>query len=133
MTTQVTVASFEMTIIFLVHSVFFNLRLLQSLQINMSDHKVIGKNGKEIYSDVLLHPGEILFEKLEAQVISQKDFAISVGMRPPHFNKLLKGKRPISAMLALKLEKKLKIEASFWLRLQVDYDLKIARRQLKVA
>jgi antitoxin HigA-1 len=99
----------------------------------MPDHKVIGKNAREIYSDVLLHPGEILFEELEARDISQKDFAESVGMRPPHFNELLKGKRHISAMLAIKLEEKLKIETSFWMRLQVDYDLKIARRQLKVA
>jgi HTH-type transcriptional regulator/antitoxin HigA len=54
-------------------------------------------------------------------------------MRPPHLNELIKGKRHISALLALKLEKQLGISAAFWLRLQIDYDLKIARKQLKVA
>lgn len=99
----------------------------------MADYKVIGKNGKEIHTDVLLHPGEVLAEELEARSISQKDFAASVDMRPPHFNELLKGKRHVSAMLALKLEKQLGIDARFWMRLQVDYDLKMARRQIKVA
>jgi antitoxin HigA-1 len=99
----------------------------------MPDYKVIGKNGKEIFSDVLLHPGEVLAEELGAREIIQKDFASFVDMRPPHFNEVLKGKRHISAALALKLEKNLGIDARFWMRLQADYDLKIARRQIKVA
>lgn len=99
----------------------------------MTDYKVIGKNGKEIHTDALLHPGEVLAEELEARSIFQKEFAGLVDMRPPHFNELLKGKRHISAVLALKLEKHLGINARFWMRLQVDYDLKIARRQMKVA
>ena len=99
----------------------------------MGTYKVIGKNGKEIHTDVLLHPGEVLAEELEARSFMQKDFAALVNMRPPHFNELLKGKRHMSAMLALKLEDQLGIEADFWMRLQIDYDLKLARRQLKVA
>jgi plasmid maintenance system antidote protein VapI len=31
------------------------------------------------------------------------------------------------------LEQQLGIEADFWMRLQIDYDLKMARKQLKVA
>lgn len=99
----------------------------------MTNYRIVGKNGKEIYADVLLHPGEVLAEELEARGIFQKDFAAWVNMRPPHFNELLKGKRHISAVLALKLEKQLGIKADFWMRLQVDYDLKLARRQIKVA
>jgi addiction module HigA family antidote len=99
----------------------------------MTDYKVIAKNGKEIYTDVLLHPGEVLAEELEARGIFQKDFAAGINMRPPHFNELLKGKRHISALLALKLEQQLGIKADFWMRLQIDYDLKLARRQIKVA
>jgi len=99
----------------------------------MADYKIIGKNGKEIYANVLLHPGEVLAEELEARKISQKGFAQLLGMRAPHFNELLKGKRHISAILALKLEKHLKIDARFWMRLQVDYDLKLARKHIKVA
>jgi addiction module HigA family antidote len=97
----------------------------------MSTYKVIGRNGKEIYSEVLLHPGDVLATELEARAIAQKDFAALVNMRPSHFNELLKGKRHMSAPLALKLEKQLNIEAGFWMRLQIDYDLKIARKQLE--
>lgn len=99
----------------------------------MGAYKVIGKNGKEVESQVVLHPGELLGEELEAREIQQKQFAELVGMRPPHLNELIKGKRHISAILAIKLENELGISAAFWLRLQVDYDLKIARKQLKVA
>ena len=95
--------------------------------------KIIGKNGKEIFTDVFLHPGEVLAKELEPRWISHKDFAALVDMRPSHFNELLKAKRHVSAILALKLEKNLGIDARFWMRLQADYDLKIARRQIKVA
>lgn len=99
----------------------------------MGVYKVIGKNGKEIETDVILHPGEVLGEELVAREIPQKEFAELVDMRPPHLNELIKGKRHVSAILALKLERQLGISASFWLRLQIDYDLKMARKQLKVA
>ena len=99
----------------------------------MSNYKVIGKNGREIFTDVLLHPGEVLGEELAARGIAQKDFAELVGMRPPHLNELIKGKRHISALLALKIEQQLGIDADSWMRLQVDYDLEVARKQLKVA
>ena len=98
----------------------------------MGTYKVIGKNGKEMESSVVLHPGELLGEELEAREIQQKEFAELLGMRPPHLNELIKGKRHISAILAIKLENELGINAAFWLRLQVEYDLKIARKHLKV-
>jgi len=99
----------------------------------MGVYKVIGKNGKEIESVVILHPGEVLGEELDARGIPQKEFSELIDMRPPHLNELIKGKRHVSALLALKLERELGINAAFWLRLQIDYDLKIAIKQLKVA
>jgi antitoxin HigA-1 len=99
----------------------------------MGTYKVIGKNGKELNSDVLLHPGVVIGEELSARNIQQKEFAELLDMRAPHLNELIKGKRHVSALLALKLEQQLGIAAGFWMRLQVDYDLKIAKKQLKVA
>jgi len=99
----------------------------------MGSYKVIGKNGKELESDVLLHPGIVLGDELLARNIPQKEFAELLDMRAPHLNELIKGKRHISALLALKLEQQLGISAGFWMRLQVEYDLKIAKKQLKVA
>lgn len=99
----------------------------------MKSNKVYGVNGKEVFTEQLLHPGELLLEELEARGILQKDFAEKLGMRPSHLNELVKGKRNISALLALKIEKLLKIDADIWMRLQVQYDLDTARKQLKVA
>ena len=45
---------------------------IKSLQI-MGSYKVIGKNGKELESDVLLHPGIVLGDELLARNIPQKD------------------------------------------------------------
>ncbi len=99
----------------------------------MGTYKVIGKSGKELVSDVLLHPGIVLGDELLARNIQQKEFAALLDMGAPHLNELIKGKRHISALLALKLEQQLGISAGFWMRLQVEYDLKIAKKQLKVA
>ena len=99
----------------------------------MKRNKIIGFNGKEIFSDILFHPGELLGEELQARDLSQKEFAEVVGLRPSHLNELIKGKRNISALLALKIEKSLGIDADIWMRIQVQFDLDIARKQLKVA
>lgn len=99
----------------------------------MGNYKVIAKNGKELVSDVLLHPGTVLGEEIAERNISQKEFADLLEMRPSHLNEVIKGKRHVSALLALKLEQQLGISAAFWMRLQVDYDLKVAKKQLKVA
>jgi addiction module HigA family antidote len=99
----------------------------------MKSSKIVGVNGKQIFSDILFHPGELLGEELEARGLSQKEFAGAVGLRASHLNELIKGKRNISAVLALKIEKELSIDADIWMRLQVQFDLDSARKQLKVA
>lgn len=95
----------------------------------MATYKVVDKNGKKITTDVLLHPGEVLCDELEAREIKQKDFAQKIKLQPPHLNALLKGKRHVSARIAIKLEKELGIDADFWLRVQMTYDLAVARKE----
>ena len=92
---------------------------------------VLGKEGRELFSPTLLHPGEALADELEARGIMQKDFANTIGMRPQHLNDLIKGKRHISPETALSLEKALGISAEFWVRLQGDYELTLVRLALK--
>jgi addiction module HigA family antidote len=96
----------------------------------MSNYQVIGKNGKVIETDVTLHPGEIIADELVARNILKKDFATLLEMQSTHLSDLLKGKRHVSAKLALKLEQHLGINAAFWLRVQSRYDLQIARKEL---
>jgi len=97
----------------------------------MSIYKVVDNHGKELETSVTLHPGEILGDEIQAREISQKDFAKQLGVLAPHLNDLIKGKRHISARLAVKIEKALGIDAAFWLRVQVAYDLAIARKELE--
>lgn len=96
----------------------------------MSNYTVTNKKGQPIETDVLLHPGEILRDELEAREITHKDFASAIGIQPPHLSDLLKGKRHVSARLAVKIEKALAIDAAYWLRVQSAYDLAIARKEL---
>jgi antitoxin HigA-1 len=97
----------------------------------MPIYKTLNKEGKRIFTDIALHPGEVLADEIAAREIKQKDFAKKIKLLAPHFNDLLKGKRHISARIALKLEKELDIEAEYWLRLQLSYDLAIAKKAMQ--
>jgi antitoxin HigA-1 len=97
----------------------------------MGNNKVIGHNGKELRSRVLLHPGEVLEEELEARNLKKSVFAMELKIYPSHFSNILKGKRDINAAIALKLEKALDISAEFWVQLQAEYDLKLERQRLE--
>ena len=97
----------------------------------MSIYKVLNSRGKEIQTDIALHPGEILQDELAARDLKKSFFAEQLGMKPGHFSELLHGKRHISAATALKLEKLLGISAEYWMRVQVSYDLFIERNKEK--
>lgn len=96
----------------------------------MSNYKVLSSHGKEIQTNITLHPGEILLDELEARNIKKSYFANQLGMRPGHFSELLHGKRHISAAVALKLETLLDISAEYWMRVQVSYDLFVERNKV---
>ena len=93
----------------------------------MSNYKILNSRGKEIQTNVSLHPGEILQDELEARDIRKSLFAEQLGVKPGHLSELLHGRRHISATTALKLEELLGISAKYWLRVQVYYDLFVAR------
>lgn len=78
-----------------------------------------------------LHPGEVLEEELEARNIKKSVFAMELKIYPSHFSDILKGRRNISAAIAIKLEKALGISAEFWIRLQGEYNLKLEREKNK--
>jgi HTH-type transcriptional regulator/antitoxin HigA len=96
-------------------------------------YKVLGKKGKELHTSMLLHPGEIVEDELTAREIKKATFAESLGIKPSHLSELLKGKRHVSAFTAIKLEQLLGISAEYWLRVQMNYDLQIARYKLSTA
>jgi addiction module HigA family antidote len=74
-----------------------------------------------------VHPGEILFEEfLKPMGISQNQIGRDLGVSPRRINEIIHGKRSITADTALRLSLYFGNSASFWLGLQMDYDLEIA-------
>jgi antitoxin HigA-1 len=91
-------------------------------------HQVLDKKGKEITTDVTLHPGEVLEMELDARGIKKIFFAAQLGIRPSQLSELIHGKRHVNAVMAVKLQQLLEIEAEFWMRVQSEYDINMARR-----
>lgn len=83
-----------------------------------------------------VHPGEILFEEfLKPLNISQNQLGRDLGVSPRRINEVIHGKRSITADTALRLSVYFGNSASFWLGLQMDYDLEsaedMASRQIR--
>ena len=71
-----------------------------------------------------VHPGEILEEEfLKPLGISQNRLGKDLGVSPRRVNEIIHGKRAITADTALRLSRYFGNSASFWLGLQMDFDL----------
>ncbi len=74
-----------------------------------------------------VHPGEILYEEfLKPMNISQNQLGRDLEVSPRRINEIIHGKRSITADTALRLSVYFRNSASFWLGLQMDYDLDVA-------
>ena len=71
------------------------------------------------------HPGTILRYELEDREISQKDFAVMLGMQKSHLNELINGKRPMTKPIADKIEALLGISAISLVNMQTQYEYDI--------
>jgi len=81
-----------------------------------------------VHPGLAIPPGETLSEELEARGMSQRQLALQIGRPPQVINEICRGKKAITADTALALEAALDgISAEFWLRLQADYELAVAR------
>ncbi len=96
----------------------------------MTTFSVLDKNGNEVLSPETLHPGDVLELELAARKIKKLDFAAQLGVKPSHLSELLKGKRHVGAVMALRLENLLGIKAEYWMRVQAAFDLAEARREI---
>jgi len=74
------------------------------------------------------HPGEVLREYLPEDM-SVTDAAKALNVTRQALSALLNGRSGVSADMALRLEAALGVEAGFWLRMQVAYDLWEARQR----
>lgn len=94
-----------------------------------ADYKITNKKGKGIFTDVSLHPGEVLTMGIETRGIKESVFAELLAMNPSHFSELLHGKRHVSVTTALKVEKLLGISADCRMRVRAYYDLFLERNK----
>lgn len=70
------------------------------------------------------HPGIILYDGfIEPNQVSITEFAAHLGFSRETLSRLLHGKTPMTANLALALEDAGVSRANFWLNLQSNYDL----------
>ena len=73
--------------------------------------------------DYAVSPGWVLEERLEANGISQAEFARRCGRSPKLISEIIAGKAPVEAKTAIQFEKVLGVNASIWLGLEKDYRL----------
>ena len=74
-----------------------------------------------------VHPGAFLTELLKELSISQAQLARALGVSTMRVSHLVKGKRPVTAEMALRLAQFLGQSPQYWLNLQSRYDLDCAQ------
>ena len=78
-----------------------------------------------------VHPGEILREEFLLPLgVTQYRLAKAVGVDPRRIHAIIHGQRSITAETALLLSRFFNNSAAFWMSLQAQYDLEIARDRL---
>jgi addiction module HigA family antidote len=74
-------------------------------------------------------PGEILSEEFMKPLgVSMNALARDIDVPPKRVSEIVNGKRAITADTALRLGKYFGVSPEVWLGLQVDYDLRLAKR-----
>ncbi len=74
-----------------------------------------------------VHPGEYIREALEELGMTQAALAKTLGISSMRISHLVREERPVTAELALRLGQAFGQSPQYWLNLQADYDLKMAR------
>lgn len=78
----------------------------------------------------LTHPGEHLLEVLQDWGLTQYRLAKGLGVQQTRIMEIIKGRRAISADTSLRLAKFFDTTPEFWMNLQMNYDLAVAKRNL---
>lgn len=76
-----------------------------------------------------IHPGELLREEFMKPLgVSINGLARELMVPPGRISNIVGGKRSITADTALRLSRYFGTTPQFWLNLQTEYDLRVARR-----
>ena len=78
-----------------------------------------------------VHPGKVLLEEfIKPMKLSQNRLAIEIGVDARRINEITLGTRSVTADTALRLGRYFGVSPQFWLGLQAEYDLDVARDNL---
>ena len=84
---------------------------------------------ERVFSDLPIPPGEILAEEIEVRGMTQRELAARLGRPTQVINEIIRGKKAITPDTAIGLCKVLGIEASYWMNLEADYQMTLARER----
>jgi HTH-type transcriptional regulator/antitoxin HigA len=76
--------------------------------------------------DYIVTPGDTILDLLDEREMTQTDLARRLGVTPKHVNQIVKGSAPISADVALGLDKVLGGSVSFWATREALYQARMA-------
>ncbi|AEG91303.1 HigA family addiction module antitoxin [Ramlibacter tataouinensis] len=78
-----------------------------------------------------IHPGEILLEEfMRPMGITARQLAADIDVPPSRISDIVNAARPITADTALRLGLFFGMDPRFWLNLQAEYDVRMAKRTL---
>jgi addiction module HigA family antidote len=79
-----------------------------------------------------IHPGEILREEfLKPLGISANELARSIHVPAPRVNDIVLERRGITADTAVRLARFFAMSEEFWMNLQLQYEVRVARQRLR--
>ena len=79
-----------------------------------------------------IHSGEILLEDfMKPMGITARQLAADIDVSPSRISEIVHGSRPITADTALRLGLFFSMEPLFWVNLQSEFDMRVAKRKLQ--
>jgi addiction module HigA family antidote len=79
-----------------------------------------------------IHPGEILLEDfMRPMEITARKLSADIDVSPSRISDIVHGNRPITADTAIRLGLFFGMDPKFWLNLQMEYDMRVAKRMLQ--
>ena len=79
-----------------------------------------------------IHPGEILLEDfMKPMGITARQLSADIDVSPSRTSDIVYGNRPITADTTLRLGLFFSMGRRFWINLQSEYDVRIAKRDLQ--
>jgi HTH-type transcriptional regulator/antitoxin HigA len=73
------------------------------------------------------HPGNVILDEIKARGLNQKQLAVELDIQATLLNEIIKGKRALTADLAILFERIFEIPADYWMRLQSQFEIDLAR------